>query len=273
MTGSGADIWDVGPEAGKYHDEFHFVYKMLTGAGSIVAKVNSIQNTNGWAKAGVMIRETLDTDSKHAFACITPENGVASQGRQDTGAASFNYNQTGIVAPYWLKLERNISGSFTVSHSANGSNWQIVTGATAQTIPMGTNVYIGLAVTSHDAALTCQAVFTDVTITGNVSGQWTSQDIGILSNDAEPMYIAVSNTTGNPGVVVYDDPAAAQIGNWTEWIVPLQAFTDQGIDLTNVDRIAIGLGTRGNKTIAGGSGKMYFDDIRLYRPREDASKI
>jgi hypothetical protein len=270
MAGSGADIWDLGPEAGEYHDEFHFVYKMLTGAGSIVAKVNSIQNTNGWAKAGVMIRESLDADSKHAFACITPENGVASQGRQDTGAASFNYNQTGIAAPYWLKLERNISGSFTVSHSANGSSWQPVTGATAQTIPMGTNVYIGLAVTSHDAALSCQAVFTNVTITGNVSGQWASQDIGILSNEAEPMYIAVSNTTGNPGVVVYDDPAASQIGDWTEWIIPLQAFADQGIDLTNVDRIAIGLGTRGNTTIAGGSGKMYFDDIRLYRPEKVA---
>jgi hypothetical protein len=269
MTGSGADIWDIGPEAGKYHDEFHFAYKMLTGAGSIVAKVNSVQNTNGWAKVGVMIRETLDADSKHAFACITPENGVASQGRQDTGAASFNYNQTGIAVPYWLKLERNISGSFTVSHSANGSSWQPVTGATAQTIPMGTNVYIGLAVTSHDAALTCQAVFTNVTITGNVSGQWASQNIGILSNDAESMYIAVSNTTGNPGVVVYDDPAAAQIGNWTEWVIPLQAFADQGINLADVDKIAIGLGTRGNMTFAGGSGKIYFDDIRLYRPRPE----
>ena len=30
--------------------------------------------------------------------------------------------------------------------------------------------------------------------------------------------------------------------------------------------IAVGFGTRGNATAAGGSGKMYFDDIRLYRP-------
>jgi hypothetical protein len=264
MTGSGADIWAVnGVEA----DEFHFAYKMLTGAGSIIAKVQSINDTNGWAKAGVMIRESLNPDSAHAFACITPANGVASQYRPSTGGTSGNYNQTGVAAPYWVKLERSISGLFTVSHSANGTSWQPVTGAMAQNISMGANVYIGLALTSHDAALTCQAVFSNVTTTGNVSGQWAHQDIGILSNDAEPLYVAVSNSAGNPAVVVHDDPAATQIDTWTEWVIPPQAFADQGIDLTNVDKITIGLGNRGNMTVPGGSGKMFIDDIRLYRPR------
>jgi hypothetical protein len=166
-----------------------------------------------------------------------------------------------------VKLERSISGLFTVSHSANGTSWQPVTGATAQNIPMGSNVYIGLAVTSHDAALTCQAVFSNVTTTGNVSGQWTHQDIGILSNDAEPLYVAVFNSTGNPVVVIHDDANAVQIDTWIEWIIPLQALADQGVVLTNVDRIAIGLGTKGNMAVPGGSGKMFFDDIRLYRPR------
>jgi len=267
MTGSGADIWNVnGVEA----DEFHFAYKMLTGAGSIIARVDSIENTNGWAKAGVMIRESLNPDSAHAFACVTPSNGVASQGRPSTGGASFNTNQSGITAPYWVKLERSISGLFTVSHSADGTSWQQVTGATPQNISMGANVYIGLALTSHDAALTCQAVFSNITTTGNVTGQWASQDIGILSNDAEPLYVAVSNSTGTPAVVVHDDANAAQIDTWTEWVIPLQVFAEQGIVLTDVDRIAIGLGTQGNMTIPGGSGKMYFDDIRLYQPRGTA---
>jgi len=267
MTGSGADIWNVnGVEA----DEFHFAYKMLTGAGSIIARVDSVENTNGWAKAGVMIRESLNPDSAHAFACVTPGNGVASQGRPSTGGASLNTNQTGINAPYWLKLERSISGLFTVSHSADGVSWQPVTGATPQNIAMGANVYIGLALTSHDAALTCQAVFSSVSTTGNVTGQWASQDIGILSNDAEPLYVAVSNSTGTPAVVVHDNANAAQIDTWTEWVIPLQAFAEQGINLTNVDKIAIGLGTKGNMTVPGGSGKMFFDDIRLYQPREAA---
>ena len=133
---------------------------------------------------------------------------------------------------------------------------------------MGADVYIGLALTSHDTALTCQAVFTNVTTTGNVSPQWANQDIGITSNDAEPLYVAVSNSAGAPAVVVHDDPAAATIDTWTEWIIPLQAIADQGISLTDVDRIAIGLGTKGNMTIPGGSGKIYFDDIRLNQPKE-----
>ena len=267
MTASGADIWSVnGVEA----DEFHFAYKMLTGAGSIIAKVQSVDNTNGWAKAGVMIRESLSPDSAHAFAAITPANGVAAQGRPSTGGVSFNTNQTGVAAPYWVKLERSVSGLFTVSHSANGTSWQAVTGATPQNIPMGSNVYIGLALTAHDAAKTCQAVFSNVTTTGTVTGQWANQDIGILSNDAEPLYVAVSNSTSNPAIVVHDNPAAAQIDTWTEWVIPLQAFADQGITLTNVDRIAIGLGTRGNMTTPGGSGKMFIDDIRLYQPQENA---
>ena len=266
LTGSGTDIWDVGT-AGDYHDEFHFAYKTLTGAGSITARVESVQNTNGWAKAGVMIRQTLEGGSKHAFACITPSNGVASQGRLDTGGASFNYNESGFAAPHWVKLERDMAGNFTVFHSANGTAWQAVAGATPQNTQMGSNVYIGLALTSHDAALTCEAVFSDVTTTGNVSGQWANQDIGIVSNAAEPLYVAVSNASGTPAVVANDDPAAAQIDEWTQWIIQLQDFADQGIDLANMDKIAIGLGSKGGAS-AGGSGTIYIDDIRLYRAGE-----
>jgi hypothetical protein len=263
MTASGADIWNInGVEA----DEFHFAYKMLSGAGSITVRVDSVENTDGWAKAGVMIRESLNPDSAHAFACVTPANGVASQGRPSTGGTSFNYNQTGVAAPYWVKLERSISGLFTVSHSANGTSWQPVTGATAENIPMASNVYIGLAVTAHNAAATCQAVFSNLTTTGNVTGQWADQDIGILSNDPEPLYVSVSNTAGASAIIVNDDPAAAQINTWTQWIIPLSAFADQGINLTNVDKIAIGLGTQGNTTVAGGSGKIFIDDIRLIQP-------
>jgi hypothetical protein len=137
---------------------------------------------------------------------------------------------------------------------------------------MTSNVYIGLALTSHEVALTCEAVFSNVTMTGTVSGQWANQDIGISSNAAEPLYVAVSNTAGTPAVVVNDDPAAATTSTWTEWVIPLQTLADQGINLTNVDKIAIGLGTKGNMTAPGGSGTMFFDDIRLYKPREAAGE-
>jgi hypothetical protein len=87
---------------------------------------------------------------------------------------------------------------------------------------------------------------------------------GISTNAAEPLYVAVSNSTGSPAVVANDDPSAATIGLWTQWSIPLQAFADQGINLNNVDKIAVGLGSTGGAS-AGGSGTMYIDDIRLYR--------
>jgi hypothetical protein len=260
MTGSGGDIWAVnGVEA----DEFHFAYKMLTGAGSITARVDSIQNTNNWAKAGVMIRETLDPESAHAMTVVTPAQGVAFQRRPATSATSVGDTLAGITAPHWVKIERNISGNFTGSQSTDGITWQPL-GIPAN-IQMSANVYIGLALTSHDAALTCEAVLSNVSTTGNVTGQWTNQDIGIASNDAEPLYVAVSNVAGQSAVLVHDNPNAAQIDVWTKWIIPLQDLADQGLILTDVDRIALGLGTRGNTTVPGGSGKMFFDDIRLER--------
>ena len=258
MTGSGTDIWNQA-------DEFHFAYKELTGAGSIVAKVESITNTHSWAKAGVMIRGTLEPDSKYAFVCVTPNNGISFQYRFFPDTDSDSTTQADIAAPHWIKLERSLSSRFTAYHSTNGSTWVPVANSLPQYISMNTSVYVGLALTSHDDAQTCQAKFSNVRITGTVGPTWTNHDIGIASNTAEPLYVAVSNTTGQPAVVVHDDPAAAQIDTWTEWAIPLQTFADQGIDLTDVDRLAIGLGTRGNITAPGGAGKMFIDDIGLYR--------
>jgi hypothetical protein len=260
MTASGADIAGTA-------DQFHYAFKALDGPGSIVARVNSVQNTHAWAKAGVMIRETLEAGAKHAFACVTPGNGVASQGRTAMDGTSFSANQTGITAPHWVKLERDTVGNFTVSHSANGTTWESVENSIATNIPMTSNVYIGLALTSHDTDQTCEAVFSNVTITGSVSGQWVHQDVGISSNATEPLYVALSNANGASGIVAHEDPAAATVEEWTEWRIPLQAFADQGVNLADVDSIAIGLGTKSGTAVSGGSGTMYFDDIRLYRPQ------
>ncbi|MHC4569486.1 MAG: LamG domain-containing protein, partial [Planctomycetota bacterium] len=257
MTAAGTDI------SGST-DEFHFAYRTLNGPGTIVAKVNSITDTHAWAKAGVMIRETLAADSKYALACITPGQGVASEGRTAVGATSFSANETGVTAPHWVKLERDAAGNFIASHSTNGSSWQPVGSAVPTNIPMAGNVYVGLAVTSHNAGATCEATFSNVTITGTAGGQWASQDIGISSNAPEPLYVTVSNSTGASATVVHDDPAAATIDTWTEWVIDLAGFADQGVNLADVDKIAVGLGGQG---AGGGSGTLYIDDIRLYKSR------
>ncbi len=263
MTASGTDITGQA-------DEFHFAYKKLTGAGSITAKVLSVSNTDPWAKAGVMIRETLDPNSKHALACVTPGSGVASEGRIATAGDSFSMNQTGITAPCWIRLERSAAGDFTVTRSTDGTTWVTLENVPSQPIPMdATSVYIGLAVTAHNADATCEAVFSDVTMAGNITQQqWAHQDIGILSNDPEPLYVALNGSA----VVYHEDPEVLLTDQWTEWRIALQEFADEGVNLTNIDSIAIGMGTRGDTTTPGGSGTLYFDDIRLYRPGEPAAQ-
>ncbi|UCE49117.1 MAG: hypothetical protein JSW47_03035, partial [Phycisphaerales bacterium] len=214
MTGSGADITGTS-------DEFHYAYKTLTGAGSIIARVNSVQNTHAWAKAGVMIRNTLDPDSQHAMTFVTPEQGVVFEYRPDTGGnnAGAAGQEAGITAPHWVKIERDLGGTFTASGSTNGSTWQPL--GTPPNIQMNGTVFIGLALTSHDATQTTEAVFSNVTITGNVTGQWTNQDIGVASNAAEPIYVGIANDTGVPAIVTHPDPLAAQIDAWTQWQIPL----------------------------------------------------
>ncbi len=97
---------------------------------------------------------------------------------------------------------------------------------------------------------------------------WTKDDVitltlfyyGDASNDAEPMYVALN---GN-AVVTNDDPLAARDNEWNQWDISLQEFADQGVVLSNVSSMSIGFGNKANPT-AGGEGRVFFDDIRLYR--------
>ncbi len=265
IAATGSDIWD---EA----DEFRYVYKQLSGPGTIEAQVLSVENTDPWAKAGVMIRETLEPGSKFAAVYITPGNGCRFQARTNTDASATSdtsvatNKQKAINAPYWVKLERDAADKFKGYYSSNGTSWRAMAW-NPQTISMNTDVYIGLALTSHDRYATCVAEFSDVKTTGTVSPPtWTDEAIGVtmVSNEPEPMYVALANSGGTPAVVYNDNPNATQINTWTEWTIELTQFADQGVNLADVETISIGFGNRNNPQ-AGGSGKMYFDDIRLYR--------
>ncbi len=114
----------------------------------------------------------------------------------------------------------------------------------------------------------------EASMTLSAPRDWTQASVSELSlwfrgssgSAAEPMYVAISNSSGFPAVIAYDDPSASTIRSWTQWRIPLQAFADQGINLSNVDQIAIGLGTKAGLAAPGGLGTIYIDDIRLYQP-------
>jgi len=109
----------------------------------------------------------------------------------------------------------------------------------------------------------------EATLTLTSNSDWTVKGVNRLTiwyrggsaNAAESMYIVLNGTA----VVTNDNPDAAQASSWTEWNIDLQAFADQGVNLANVTSITVGLGNRSNP-VAGGSGMLFFDDIRLYPP-------
>jgi len=113
------------------------------------------------------------------------------------------------------------------------------------------------------------AGYSEATLTLAYPRDWTEKGVNTLTiwfrgdaaNAAEILYVALN---GN-AIVTNDNPDAAQITTWTEWTIDLQAFADQGVNLANVNTISLGLGNK-NNPLAGGSGTMYFDDIRLYPP-------
>jgi regulation of enolase protein 1 (concanavalin A-like superfamily) len=255
MTAGGADIWGTA-------DEFHFAYKRLSGGGSITAKVLSVSNTDPWAKAGVMIRESLNTGSVNVMIAVTPGNGVTFQSRNSTDADSVSTVQADITAPQWVRLTRS-GNTFTGEYSADGSNWTTLTSAD---IPMLPDTYIGLCVTSHNVDATCTAEFSDVTTSSSVTGEWQSQDIGIESNMAEQLYVVLQDSAGSSAVVKHPDPAATTIGTWIQWNIPLTDFA--GVNMQVVTKMSIGVGDRANQQF-GSAGDLYIDDIWLVLPRPE----
>ncbi len=147
VRAGGADIWDVS-------DQFHFVYQPLNGDGEVIARVQSLTNTDVWAKTGVMIRETLAADSRHAFAAVTAAAGLAFQRRISPGGISSHTAGPAGTAPRWLRLVRTGS-NIDAYQSTTGTTWTLI-GSDA--VPMGTAVYVGIATTSHNVSVATTAV-------------------------------------------------------------------------------------------------------------------
>jgi hypothetical protein len=154
VFGSGNDIWNPS-------DQFHYVYTTITGDATIVARVVSEQYTDQWAKAGVMIRQSLDADSPDVDAFVTLGNGVDFQWRPAQGAGA-TWNGYGVFssAPYWVKLVR-AGTTFTGYASPDGQNW---TNIGSVVVPMSTQVYVGLCLTAHNDGAINESTFDYVNV-------------------------------------------------------------------------------------------------------------
>jgi beta-glucanase (GH16 family) len=179
VYGGGADIWGTS-------DQFHFAYASLIGDGQVYARAEDVANTDAWAKAGVMLRDSTAANAAFAAVELTPGNGVAFQWRPGAGASALNVNVTGIIGPVWLDLDRS-DNQFTAYYSTDAVNWFQI--GTTQTVTMASTALAGLAVTSHNNTAVSAGAFDNVTL--NLYGSATQVDLsssfnrlGIVSDGA-----------------------------------------------------------------------------------------
>jgi glucose/arabinose dehydrogenase/regulation of enolase protein 1 (concanavalin A-like superfamily) len=154
IKGAGADI-------GGTVDAHHFAYQALNGDGQITARINSVQNTDPSAKAGLIIRDSLNANSINFSLLATPtaSGGLIFETRSSTGATTTTTTAVAnMTAPYWLRLQRQ-SSRIIAYWSSDGATWNDITTAT---VNLSVNSYIGLAVSSHSKTTLSMATFDNV---------------------------------------------------------------------------------------------------------------
>jgi hypothetical protein len=198
VNASGTDIWNAA-------DSFHFVFQPMTGDGQIMAQVATVQNTNAWAKAAVMIRQSLTAGSPHAMMAVTPGSGIVFQRRLTTNGISTSTVGAAKTAPYWVKVVRSGS-TFTGFQSTDGVNWVQVG---QDTITMSGTVYIGLALSAHNNTVLNTSTFNNVSVQAGGGGDapptvtLTSPANG--ANFTAPASIQLSATAADDGTVTKVD--------------------------------------------------------------------
>lgn len=208
VNASGADVFD-------FADEFRYVYQQYSGNVTVTVRVNSLTNTNAWAKAGVMVRETLNANSSNAAMLLTPSNGFNFQYRNGTGAGSTAGGSGSGAIPNWVRITRS-GNTLTGFSSTNGTSWTQV-GST--TISLPSNIYIGFFATSHNDGTLTAATFTNVSVTGGANNPPT------VNAGADKTLAAGTTSTTLPGTA--SDPEGSAITySWTKVSGPAATITN-----------------------------------------------
>jgi regulation of enolase protein 1 (concanavalin A-like superfamily) len=153
LLSSGSDIWESA-------DAFRFVFKPLVGNGQIIARIQSFQFTDPWAKAGLILRENTTVGSKYAFVGFTGQGGSVFQSRTTTDNSTSSADGPSAKVPHWLRLTRS-GDNFTGDISTDGTNWVAVSSVT---IPMNRNILVGLAVCAHNNSVLNSTLFDHVAV-------------------------------------------------------------------------------------------------------------
>jgi regulation of enolase protein 1 (concanavalin A-like superfamily) len=174
----------AGVGSGGSSDQFHFAFQQLAGDLDVRVRIESLDAVHPWAEAGLMIRESLADDAKHAFVRVRAGGGLAFEWRDTTGGNTPRINGDGLGVPIWVRLVRQGS-EFAAYSSPTGTAWTLIgTG----TVAMGSTVYVGLAVASHDSNQTATADFASLDVgsasqasastPSSLPSPWKAADVG-----------------------------------------------------------------------------------------------
>lgn len=211
---SQGDIYTInggGSGIGGMADQFHYGYQVLQGDGVAVVKVDRLTGTglDPQAQVGVMVRDGTATNGLYAGLFLTSANGITFSHRDALGQAATEDSQTGLAAPYWLKLvRRGATINAYVSTSGADDSWTFFD--RADIAGLGDAVLIGVAATSSNAATSVAATLTNVTLSTDLQlaggiGHLTSYYpclpfIDLIKGGAGPAYELEANgslsTTG-----------------------------------------------------------------------------
>lgn len=227
------DIWNTS-------DGFHYVYQPLIGDGQIVARVTGVENTNPHAKAGVMIRETLAADARHATMVVTPVDGVQFLRRYADGGLTTPTNpqiNKGRL-PYWVKMVRK-GHEFSGYESTDGNAW-VLTGR--DTLQISNTAYIGLVASSHQQTVLNTSTLDSVAITK--TPQQSSPASAVTS------HVTIISVDGKTKGVIFSAPRLFEAPNWSPdgkylvlnsegklWRLPVAGGELQPIPLGSVARV------------------------------------
>ena len=202
VIGDSGDIWSTA-------DGMHFAYQPLSGDGSIVARLTSLENANVWSRGGVMIRESMSAGSANAYLFLSAGKTLAFQRRLATGGSTFaTLGATNIVPARWLRLDR-LGDTFTAYQSTDGVVWTYVG---SETIVMPPNVLIGLGGSSVNATRTSKSTYDNVAVAPgtpippvvpppppSLPDGWTHQEVGNVGFTGDTTFDGVSGTFGVKG--------------------------------------------------------------------------
>lgn len=198
VAGAGANIWHA-------HDDFHYVWKRITGNFIVSAQVQFVgAGVEPHRKLGWMVRTSLDPASANMNAGVHGDGLTSLQFRRAEGAPTEEV-QFAITGPDVIQLERK-GDMYAMSVAHFGD--PLVAKQVAD-IVLGDDVYVGLYVCSHNDAVSEQAIFRNVRVVVPAKDDFVPYKDFLGSN------LEILDVESGHRQIIYHSPEVFEAPNWT----------------------------------------------------------